>query len=347
MLVTRKSLGRAVAAMLAAAMALACGSTPTKSEPASQGEPEMTFTNPLYPGADPWVVKKGDSYYQCWSANGAILYASEGSDPYDRDRSAPIWLPPRGAWNRADVWAPELHFLEGRWYIYYAADAGQNESHRMGVLRALTDDPLGKWEDLGQLRTGGRWAIDGTVLEHGGMLYFVWSGWPGAVDGRQNLYIAAMSSPEAVSGEPVLLSEPTLPWETKAMPIMEGPQALSKNGTTLIVYSASGSWTRDYCLGGLVLKSGADPLDPASWKKLPEPLFGEDGSVYGPGHASFTVSPDGTEDWILYHAKTGIEHGWDRNIRAQPFSWKDGLPVFGKPVQDGVALPRPAGWKTK
>jgi len=251
--------------------------------------------------------------------------------------------PAAPAWNCAEVWAPELHFLEGRWYLYYAADAGENSSHRMGVLRARTDDPLGEWDDLGALDTGGRWAIDGTVLAQGGRLYFLWSGWPGDHDGRQDLYIAPMANPAQVSGPPVLLSRAELPWETRAMPIQEGPEVLSDGRSTLVVYSASGSWTEFYCLGGLVLTEGADPLVPASWTKLPAPLFEEDGEVYGPGHASFTLSPDGREWWIVYHAKTDTAHGWNRVVRAQSFTWKDGLPVFGRPVPNGEDRPRPSG----
>lgn len=343
--------GKRAAAWLAAGFACAlalssCAGAPERvgegKRAGKEGTATMSFTNPLFPGADPWVLKKGDGYHQCWSANGAI-YVSKSDSLLRRDSATPIWVSPASGWNCAEVWAPELLFLRGRWYIYYAADSGQNASHRMGVLRAVTDDPLGEWEDLGQLETGGRWAIDGTVLDLGGKLSFIWSGWPGIVDGRQNLYIASMSSPEKISGEPVLLSEPVLPWETMAMPIQEGPEVLSGKGVTLIVYSASGSWTRDYCLGGLVLTPGADPLVSASWRKLPDPLFREDGGVYGPGHASFTVSPDGTEDWIVYHAKTGTEHGWNRVVRAQPFSWEKGLPVFGKPVRDGAPLNLPSG----
>lgn len=297
----------------------------------------MTFSNPLYIGADPWVIKDEGWYYHCWST-GRAIYVSRSHDFISRGESSAVWFAKPGKWNAANVWAPELHRIRGKWYIYYAADAGTNETHRMGVLVARSDDPLGEWDEGGQLYTGGRWAIDGTVLEYGKDLYFIWSGWPGYHDGKQNLYIARMDSPVSISEEPVLISEPTFDWEMNAMPIMEGPEILKNGSNTLIVYSASGSWTRFYCLGALVLKQDGKPDDPSSWIKIENPLFSESDTVYGPGHASFTVSKDGTTNWIVYHAKTGTEHGWNRVVRAQPFEWKNGLPVFGKPVPDGVEL---------
>jgi GH43 family beta-xylosidase len=59
------------------------------------------------------------------------------------------------------------------------------------------------------------------------------------------------------------------------------------------------------------------------------------------GHCCFTQSPDGTEDWIVYHSKTRRWDGWhDRVVRAQPFGWRaDGLPDFGRPIYGPMPLP--------
>ena len=80
------------------------------------------------------------------------------------------------------------------------------------------------------------------------------------------------------------------------------------------------------------------------WTKSAAPVFARAGSVYGPGHASFTTSPDGTEWWMVYHAKVSTAPGWDRVIRAQEFGWSaDGAPSFGAPVTTGQSQERPAG----
>ncbi len=68
---------------------------------------------------------------------------------------------------------------------------------------------------------------------------------------------------------------------------------------------------------------------PASWIKKATPLFQKNtsGQAYGVGHNSFVKSPDGRQDWIVYHAFQYSNGGWaNRSIRAQAFDWAaDGL----------------------
>ena len=56
------------------------------------------------------------------------------------------------------VWAPELHFINGKWYIYFAADNGDNKNHRMHVLESATQDAMGAYNFVGTLDTEG-WAM--------------------------------------------------------------------------------------------------------------------------------------------------------------------------------------------
>jgi GH43 family beta-xylosidase len=224
-----------------------------------------------------------------------------------------------------------LHRIDGKWFIYYAADNGKNKYHRMWVLESESHDPMGPYQCRGQLETGG-WAIDGTILSIENELYLIWSGWPTARNGQQNLYIARMRDPITIDGTRVLLSTPNHSWERSGMPICEGPQVLQRNGRIFIVYSASGSWTIDYCLG-LLAYQGGDLLDPKSWVKH-GPVFEKTDEVWGVGHCSFVTSPCGNEDWILYHSKSSRAAGWhDRDVHAKQFAWRaDGMPDFGQPV---------------
>jgi GH43 family beta-xylosidase len=239
-----------------------------------------------------------------------------------------------------------LHLLDGRWYIYVAADDGDNRNHRMYVLRGDAEDPQKPFKLKGRIaaRTD-RWAIDGTILETEGRRYFVWSGWEGDQNVSQNLYVAPLSDPWTISGERVCISKPELPWEMNGRPLInEGPEVLvNKEGKVFLIYSASGSWTDDYCLGELAL-NGRDPMKPSSWSKSPKPAFARTADVFGPGHGSFVRSPDGKEDWIVYHAARIKGGGWDRDVRAQKFGWlADGSPDFGAPVATGVAIQEPSG----
>jgi GH43 family beta-xylosidase len=252
------------------------------------------------------------------------------------------------------LWAPELHKVDGFWYIYVAMDDGDNANHRMYAIKCLNpDDPLGgSWTGAVRMRTPTEdfWAIDGTVLQYGnGQLYFIWSGWPTIDAGfPQNLYIAPMSDPMTISGPRVLIREPKSPWETIGAALLEGPQILENNGRTFVVFSASGSWTADYCLGIMGIDDLKDPLVPSNWwNDVDRCVFwrNDEQSVFATGHASFTVSPDGTEPWIMYHAMQAADGGWtNRTSRTERFSWNpDGSPSFPRPNGFSVPLETPSG----
>jgi len=318
------------------------GSTPTPSAP--------TFTNPIMQqGQDPWVIKDGHHYLLAESRDGGIWLTVSPKDDLTGIGSGTahrIWTPPVDGPDSQDVWAPELHHIDGHWYVYFAATTADkdNANHRMFVLESATDDPLSTYTDKGRIAdAAGRWAIDGTRFSWKGQDYFVWSGWPGGTDGQQNLSIARMTSPTRLAGTGVLLSEPTLSWERTGNPIEEGPEALEHDGKLFLVFSASGSWTDGYCLGMLHL-TGTDPLDPTSWTKSPKPVFAGNADVVSPGHASFTTSPDGKQDWIVYHSAREAGAGWDRVVDTQRFTWNaDGSPHFGQPVAPGAPQALPSG----
>jgi GH43 family beta-xylosidase len=316
-----------------------------------------TFTNPIGPGQDPWIVRHDGAYHLIESRDGGIwIYRSEKLTDPKRD-GVRVWQAPDTGWNRATLWAPELQQVGDRWYIYYAAGrSGPPFIHqRSGVLESTGADPRGTYVDRGMLYTGDdiaggaepKWAIDLSIGRIGGQLYAVWSGWEENRDTDrtpQHLYIARMSNPWTISGDRVRISSPVESWERGTeLDLNEGPQFLYHGSDIFIVYSTRESWLPDYRLGQLRLAPGGDPMDPASWTKS-GPVFTRTDEVFGPGHNGFTKSPDGSEDWLVYHAKTSTRPGWERVIRMQPFGWKaDGSPDFGRPAPSGVPLPLPSG----
>ncbi|MFO7824528.1 MAG: glycoside hydrolase family 43 protein, partial [Cyclobacterium sp.] len=309
---------------------------------------------------DPWVFQKGEGYYYCASVGGGIAISRSSKLTHHGDFQK-VWDSPAQGWNAANIWAPELHFIAGHWYIYYAAGekpGGPFIHQKSGVLKSHGEDPFGPYEDLGMLYTGddindpesAKWAIDLTPFEHEGQLYAIWSGWE---DDRhtdrtpQHLYIAKMSDPATISSNRVKLSSPKESWETGGeLDLNEGPQVLKNGERTFVIYSTRESWLKEYRLGQLTLITpGSNPMIPENWKKS-GPVFSGTAAVYGVGHCSFASSPDGSEEWILYHSKKSTEPGWDRNIRLQPFQWKvDGSPDFGTPVPVGLPLNVPSGEK--
>ena len=321
------------------------------------------YNNPvLQSGADPWItcdgtVTEGGHYYYCSARRGGIA-VGRFDNLCEPDAGQVVWRPGNGQWNSTCIWAPELHKWNGRWYIVYAAGySGPPYIHqRTGVLESVTEDPLGEYVSKGMVNTGDdpfdpssvRWAIDMTYLQHKGKLYAIWSGWENLEPTDktpQNLYIAEMENPWTVKSPRVLISRPDREWEIcGSLPINEGPQVLCHRKKVFIVYSCGQSWLPTYKLGMLTLKKGGDPLDPASWTKSSEPVFQGNEEIHGVGHASFTVSPDGREHYIVYHSKKGTEDGWRRDVRIQKFRFKcNGTPDFGEPQPLSDPLPLPSG----
>lgn len=328
-----------------------------KDDSGAKNQLKTSFTNPVWNGADPWMVKQGEDYIYCWSANNSIII-SKSKKMTKRGELKSIWQTPAAGWNRACLWAPEIHFIQGRWYVYYTAgESGPPFIHqRAGVLRSKTDDVFSDYEDMGMLYTGDNpddlstniWAIDMTVLEHQGKLYAIWSGWvkQKTTDATpQHLYISEMENPWTLKGTRVKISSPVESWETGGpLSLNEGPEILKKGNQVFIVYSCRESWLVEYRLGMLqLINPDGSLLDPANWKKT-GPVFQGNSQVYGVGHCSFIKSPDNTEDWIIYHSKKSTTPGWERDIRMQPFQWNtDGTPQFGSAIPAGKAINLPSG----
>jgi GH43 family beta-xylosidase len=336
---------------LLSALALSCITFAQTAPP-----PADTFTNPLLPiGPDPWVIQwKGFYYYT--NSSGSNLTLRKTADITDlRDAEKKIvWTPEPGhAWSK-ELWAPELHRWGNKWYIYFAADAGQNADHRIYVVENPSEDPTqGTWTLKGKVGDStDKWAIDATIFDVNSQHYMVWSGWAGDVDGEQDLYIAHMSNPWTIDSPRTLISKPTYPWELhgdlpgRHVSVNEGPEFLRHGNDLFIVHSASGCWTDSYALGLLRAKAGDNLLDPQVWSKPDHPFFSTDvaAHAFSPGHNGFFKSPDGKQDWIIYHAnpEPGQGCGNHRTPRAQRFTWNpDGTPNFGTPVPTNQPLPKP------
>jgi GH43 family beta-xylosidase len=315
------------------------------------GATARTFTNPIKRnGPDPWLQHYNGYYYLAtttWNSTITMRRSTTLSGLSSAADTTVFNLAGR-ANGCCNMWAPEFHLLNGpngnRWYMYYVA--GQNVSdynptQRLHVLESAGTDPMGPYTFKADL--GNTWELDASILQVGGKLYLMGS----AIDGTQSLTITALSNPWTLSGSRRTISQPTYSWETQTGAVNEGAEPLYHDGKTMIVYSASACWGPDYKLG-LLTFTGTDPLNRAHWTKKSTPVFqrSDANGVFAPGHNGFFKSPDGTEDWIVYHANDSASGGCDmnRSTRAQKFTWNsDGTPNFGTPVRLGVALTAPSG----
>lgn len=321
-----------------------------------------------------WVFRYNDFYYMTFTNNQDItLYRSEVLTDWNNAESKLLFKPPPGMNYSTDLWAPEVHQLNGNWYVIFTADP-RNDSpppetemwceyncpavhHRMYVVEGIGEDPwTASYSYKGELNTYDQFAIDGTYFQHKEQLYHIYSCWYRQYDGwPANLCITKLSDPWTVSSpfvERQIISVPEYPWEktpfgranNDRLSSNEGPQQLINPETqqNFLIYSAARSDNRNYCLAQLELV-GDDPMNPSDWRKHPYPVFYQNPSeeAYGVGHASFTTSPDGEEDWIVYHGMRDPTNGWGaRTIRAQKFEWNDdGSPSFPKPGYGPYPVP--------
>lgn len=321
----------------------------------ARAAPAQTFTNPLDGGADPFAFQwKGQYFYtRTTGASVAVSRAPLLQDIIRNKNDASVnfnvWKPSAGTDYSSEIWAPEIHRLNDKWYLYVAADDGVDANHRMYVLEGNSQDPQGTYTMKGTMTLPAfenRWGIDGTVLQQGGKNYFVWSGRTnsGSTDttSTQGLYIAEMANPWTLTGTRTLISSPTYSWEKNGHWVNEGPEILKHGDDTFLTYSASGFYTDDYALGALKLKPNTDPLKAASWVKQPTPIFQKGNGVLGVGHASFVKSPDATEDWIVYHGKT--TSGGARQLFIQEYTWPtNGTISIGTPLAANTQIAAPSG----
>lgn len=349
----------------------------TNTSSGSTNTSSSTYTNPILnqEGADPWVTYYENYYYMSYTTNTNItILRSPDLTSWDNADAKLAFSPPPNEAYSTDLWAPELHLLNGTWYIIFTADPNYDTpspqvdmycpfncpaiNHRMYVLAGSTSSPWTSTYSLaGQLNTFDQFAIDGTYFQHAGNLYHIYSCWETAYSAwPANLCITALSNPWTVSSnfsERQIISVPDNAWEKTPygrssnvrLSSNEGPQQLinEATGQNFLIYSAARSDNRNYCLGQLELV-GNDPMNPEDWKKNNEGcVFYQNPmeQAYGVGHASFVKSPDGMQDWIVYHGMRDPTNGWSaRTIRAQQFGWnEDGSPRFPRPGYGPYPVP--------
>lgn len=305
------------------------------------------FINPIYAGQDPFACKGPDGYYYsvAEAPDSQSIEVFRSKRITDRGERQIAFRAFDSGVCSADLWAPEIWYLKGKWYIYFAGSSAPGmahwDTHRMYVLEA--DEPMGPYRFAGELELGNHMSIDGTVMElPDGRLIFIYM--RKYLD-KNCLFMAPMSSPVKISAEPVMLTAPELPWEED---ITEGPFPIVRKGKVMLMYAANAAHLPQYCLA---LMHCTDPdriLDPQVWTKEPQPILVGTEDVIGPGHACIVPSPDDSEDYLLFHSKFDHDYtlpgGWNRIINLLRVRWdEEERPVFDPLPKRGEPRPLPAG----
>lgn len=260
---------------------------------------QLMFRNPILDrnSADPAIIRIGNFYYLTLSENVETELTIYKSPILTDFRNAPSVVAYRTPPGYSDLWASEMHLVDGQLYLHFTMRT-TNVEWRMYVMKARDpNDPMAGWEE--PMRMIPEWdavAIDGTIMKHGDRLYYVWSS---GVTGRGSIYIAPMVNPTAAVLPHVMIKHPTEDWECQDICTSEGPYFIYNRNVSYLIFSASMTWNPNYCLTQMSIPFDRDPMDPNNWDHVGGPVFtrNDEESVYTTGHAAFTTSP-GKNDYL-------------------------------------------------
>lgn len=266
--------------------------------------------------ADPFIMKAPDGYYYFTASvpeyDGIRLRRAASLAALAEAGEHEIWHRHESGPMSFNIWAPELHFIDGHYYIYFAGgDKDEIFKIRPYVLKCESDDPIaGPWTECGMMQAADddpfsfrAFSLDATVFENKGFWYYVWAEKVGVGKQISNLYIARMESPTKLATVQVLLTTPDYAWERGEFWVDEGPAVIRHENRLWLTFSASDTGP-SYCVGLMSADADSDLLDPLSWTKEREPFFASAPAfgLYGPGHNSFTKDGDG-QDIMVFHAR--------------------------------------------
>lgn len=314
-----------------------------------KGNIEAIYNKPwILQRADPYVYRHEDGTYYFTSSvpayDGVVIRKADTLTGLAQADEVEVWHMHENGVMSHHVWAPELHYVNGAWYIYFAAgEAEAVWNIRPYVLECKDADPLtGTWTEKGKMGRADEdefsfeaFSLDATVFENKGKYYYVWAEKVGVGKQISNLYIGEMESPYKLRTVQVLLTTPDYDWERIGFWVNEGPAVIKKNGKIFLTYSASETGIA-YCMGMMTADEDSDLLDPLSWRKERYPVLQtkEEVGIYGPGHNSFTVDEEGN-DILVYHARTESEiagnplYNPNRHAMLMKVKWdEEGRPVF-------------------
>lgn len=316
----------------------------------AQNAAHELFDNPLaLQRADPFVTRAEDGTYYFIATvpeyDRIEIRSSQTLNGIKKAEPVVVWRKHEKGIMGNHIWAPELHRIDGTWYIYFAAGSAEEKWNiRMYALSNPSEDPTkGKWKEEGQIISNrDEFALDATTFEHQGQRYMIWTDRASEEVVNTGLYIAEMTSPTSLGEKQVVISQPTYDWEIQGHRVNEAPAVLNRHGKIFVTFSASAT-DANYSIGLLWAHESDDLLDPASWNKLPDPVFFTNEALkrFGPGHNSFTVSEDGSKDIMIYHARDYKEidgeplYDPNRHTRARVLQWTaDGMPFLGQEFGD-------------
>jgi beta-xylosidase len=295
------------------------------------------------------VVKYLDTFYLYHSGEtagrkGITVYASR--DLVTWDHRGVALEPSATGWPHTDVWAPEVLYDKGTFYMYVAAAreraSGVPAGHRMRQLGvARSHDPLGPfvWDPEPLVKED--WSIDGHPFrDDDGTLWMFYNrrindAWFREGRGGTGNVVDRLFGHDRLAGEPTIVAYPSQAWEYAPdgnWAWNEGAWVVKRRGRYYQMYSGGHFENLSYAVG----VSYADDLR-GPWLKIPDnPILTSSGRITGVGHHSLVLGPDTATAYAVYHGYLG-DVAAGRKVHLDRFHWRGDRPLISGPT----AAPQP------
>lgn len=297
---------------------------------------------------DPVAIREGDRYYLFCTGHGISVFSSPDLEEWHREKpvfeTAPSWTKEVVPGFKNHIWAPDISFHNGKYYLYYSVSAFGKNTSAIGVATNVTlnpDDEDFEWKDHGIVvqSVPGRdmWnAIDpNLVLDETGTPWLAFgSFWGGMKLVKLAKDLVSIAGPEEWH---TIAKRERDPFTADADPgnaAIEAPFVFRKNGWYYLFVSF------DFCCQGenstyKVVAGRSEKVSGPYLDKTGKPMTKGGGSLViegndrwaGAGHNSIYTF-DG-KDFLIFHAYDNDDGGKPK-LKIMEVRWKDGWPEVDK-----------------
>jgi arabinan endo-1,5-alpha-L-arabinosidase len=118
-------------------------------------QPEPRTDIPVH---DPVMIKEADTYYLFATGRGVAVWSSRDRVHWVQEppvfAAPPAWAVAAVPTFKGHIWAPDISYHDGRYYLYYSISAFGKNTSCIGVATNVTLDPRDprfKWDDHGKV----------------------------------------------------------------------------------------------------------------------------------------------------------------------------------------------------
>jgi len=288
---------------------------------------------------DPVMAKQNDTYYIFCTGRGITVWSSTDMKNWKREQAvfpeAPKWAVEAVNGFRGHIWAPDISFYNGKYYLYYSVSVFGKNTSCIGLATNKTlnpNDPDFKWEDHGKVIQSfpgkSNWnAIDpNLIVADDGTPYLTFgSFWDGLKLVKMNQDATAPA--EDLAGIPTIASRKKSSDEPNPPSVDENPKDAGGNAIEAPFIFKKGKYyylfaSIDYCCKGV---NSTYKMIVGRSETIPGPYIDKEGKSMATGGG--TILLQGDDNWYgVGHNSTYtfngndylIFHGYDAHDEGKP-----------------------------